>query len=49
MCMQVSVETLENENEFFSARFLCKYTFMHFAYIPQEVLFEDSYQAALLA
>ncbi|MGF6997777.1 hypothetical protein P3T25_006154 [Paraburkholderia sp. GAS32] len=48
-CLWASVKTLENENEFFSARFLCKYTFMHFAYIPKEVLFEDSYQAALLA
>jgi hypothetical protein len=47
--VRASVKTLENENEFFSARFLCKYTFMHFAYTPKEVLFEDSYQAALLA
>ena len=27
---EASVKTLENENEFFSARFLCKYTFIQF-------------------
>jgi hypothetical protein len=27
-----SGETLGNENEFFSASFLCKYTFIHFHY-----------------
>jgi hypothetical protein len=29
-----SVKTLENENEFFSAKFPCKYTFIHFHYAP---------------
>lgn len=47
-CQWLSVKTLENENEFFSVRFLCKYTFIHFAYAPKEVP-GDSYQAALLA
>jgi hypothetical protein len=49
MCLLASVKTLENENEFFSDEFLCKYTFIHFHYARKEVLLEGNHHAGSLA